>query len=166
MFDLIFFIVFLGGSYAIGTMIEKKHYHSLAQRDLKMILLPAVTAKDVIKEGVKIEKSELVYASAVISIDYFKRLSAALRNIFGGEIRAYESVLDRSRKEAILRMKEKVPTADIIINMRIETSTIGRSRKKNTACAEVLAYGTAITYQGSAEKRIKQELRLKRNLNQ
>ena len=87
--------------------------------------------------------------SAVISIDYFKRILAALRNIFGGEVAVYESLLDRARREALLRMKYQVPNAHAIVNVRIETSAIGNSanRKNGLGSVEALAYGTAIWFE-------------------
>ena len=90
--------------------------------------------------------AEMVYGSAVISVDYFKRILAALRNVFGGTIRSYETLLDRARREAILRMKEAAPAGTkIIINVRVETSTIGKNtQKKSVGCVEALAYGTAL----------------------
>ena len=87
----------------------------------------------------------MVYGSAVISIDYFKRILAALRNIFGGTITAYETLLDRARREAVLRMKEMAGDATMIVNVRIETATIGRkAHKRSVGCLEAIAYGTAI----------------------
>ena len=75
----------------------------------------------------------MVCGSAVISIDYFKRILAGLRNIFGGTVKSYETLIDRARREALLRMKEKADDATMIINVRIETSTIGKTkRNKNT----------------------------------
>jgi uncharacterized protein YbjQ (UPF0145 family) len=91
--------------------------------------------------------ARLVSASVVISADYFKRLLASLRNIVGGRLRSYESLLDRARREAILRLKEQCPDANIIVNLRMETSSIGStSRQNGISCVEVVAYGTAITY--------------------
>jgi uncharacterized protein YbjQ (UPF0145 family) len=89
-----------------------------------------------------------VQGSAVISIDYFKRMLAALRNIVGGEVKSYETLVDRARREATLRMKEMAWDADIILNLRIETSAIGNSanRRKAVGSIEAIAYGTAITY--------------------
>ncbi|MFT6733724.1 MAG: hypothetical protein ACJAS9_001914 [Polaribacter sp.] len=49
-------------------------------------------------------------------MDYFKRFLAGLRNIFGGRVVTYESLVDRARREAILRMKEKCPAAPSLIN--------------------------------------------------
>jgi len=65
----------------------------------------------------------------------------------GGNVRSYETLVDRGRREAILRMKEATPSPDIIINLRIETSTIGKSANRGSiGSIEVLAYGTAIRY--------------------
>lgn len=93
-----------------------------------------------------VEHFGLVSGSAVISIDYFKRLLASLRNIFGGTVKSYESLIDRARREALIRMKEMAGDATVIVNVRIETSTIGRNaNKKGVGCLEAMAYGTALT---------------------
>ncbi|NNK94067.1 MAG: heavy metal-binding domain-containing protein, partial [Desulfobacterales bacterium] len=77
-------------------------------------------------------------------IDYFKKIMATLSNIFGGQLTSYESLLDRARREAVLRLKESCPQADQIINLRIETSSITKGDNKQIGCVEVLAYGTAV----------------------
>ena len=41
----------------------------------------------------------------MVSVDYFKRFLAGLRMIFGGRVSSYESLLDRARREALLRMR-------------------------------------------------------------
>ncbi|MCI5168030.1 MAG: YbjQ family protein [Candidatus Electrothrix sp. GM3_4] len=51
-------------------------------------------------------------------------IMAGLRNIFGGNVRSYETLVDRARREAVLRMKESCPKADQIINLRLETSSV------------------------------------------
>lgn len=142
---IILFLIALG--YIAGTLIEKRHYRSIKERELKFLKLPAVTIKNALDKEAVISNANLVTGSAVISIDYFKRFLAGLYNIFGGEVKSYESLLDRARREAILRMKEKAVNADIILNVRIETSTIGKSanQRKTIGSVEAIAYGTAIT---------------------
>jgi uncharacterized protein YbjQ (UPF0145 family) len=68
--------------------------------------------------------------------------------IFGGEMRSYASLIDRGRREALLRMKEQFPSADIFVNCRMETSSISSGQGKAIGCVEVLAFATAIKYQG------------------
>ena len=90
----------------------------------------------------------LATGSVVISVDYYKRFLMVFRNIFGGEIRSYASLIDRGRREALLRMKESSPSADMFLNCRIETSTISNGNGKATGTVEILAYGTAVIFAG------------------
>lgn len=55
-------------------------------------------------------------------------------------------MVDRARREAILRMKDQAFGYDYVLNLRIETSTIGNAanQKGNVGSVEVLAYGTAV----------------------
>ena len=145
MTDLIIILTLTALGYFAGSWAEKRHYHSICEREKQLLHLPAITMKDVPYPDEAIRSIHLVEGSAVISIDYFKRLLARLRNIFGGTVVSYESLLDRARCEALLRMKEMAPEAAIIVNVRIETSAIGKySSKRNIGCIEALAYGTAI----------------------
>lgn len=145
--NIIVFLILLLLGYAAGTWAEKKHYRSIEKRERELLKMAVVTAEGSFPPG-KVRSSTLVSGNVVVSIDYFKRLLAILRNIFGGRVRSYESLVDRARREAILRMKEqaKKQGASMIINMRLETSTIGRSanQKKQIGSVEAIAYGTAI----------------------
>ena len=147
---LIIFIILLILGYVAGSISEKNHYKSIEEREKKTLQLPVVNMKkveDVLGPGKKIASAELVSGSVVVSIDYFKRVLASLRNLVGGNVRSYETLVDRGRREAILRMKEAASSPDIIMNLRIETSTVGRSANQGTiGSIEVLAYGTAVRY--------------------
>jgi len=145
--QLITFIALVALGYAAGTVAESRHYRSIEDRERNFLGLPAVTIRNVLDEDAEVGKAELVYGSVVISLDYFKRVLAALRNLFGGEIGAYETLIDRARREAILRMKEMARGADIILNVRIETASIGKSADERRAIGsvEALAYGTAVS---------------------
>ncbi len=132
--------------YFIGKHLEKKHYISIKEREKEYAHIPTIGLKHPLQPDL-VTESKLVSGSVVISIDHFKRLVAALRNIFGGNIAAYESLIDRARREAILRMKEQALDADEIINIRIETSSISKnSRKGSIGSVEAYAYGTALKY--------------------
>ena len=148
--NIIFFLVLLTGGYIIGSFVEKRHYKSIYQREKETLKMQVMTAEPKLPEE-RIKKVFLVSGNAVISIDYFKRLLAQLRNIFGGRVKSYESLVDRARREAILRMKEQARAqgARAVVNFRLETSTIGRSanNKKTVGSVEAIAYGTAIVLQ-------------------
>ncbi len=148
--ELTVFLVLLALGYGAGTLAERRHYHSINKREEELLHLPAITIKNLDLDEARIERAVMVVGSVVISVDYFKRILADLRNIFGGAVKSYESLLDRARREAILRMKEKAHGASMIVNVRIETSSIGkRAFKGKLGSVEVIAYGTAISMKPS-----------------
>lgn len=134
--------------YFIGNYIESRHYESIEKREQKTISLPIVSLKT-LDPGTRVKSSRLVMGSAVISIDYFKRFIAGIKNFIGGRLGSYETLLDRARREALLRMKKSAGSCDIIMNIKYETSAIGKTVNdgKKVGCVEVLAYGTAVTYE-------------------
>lgn len=146
-------IVFIIVGYIAGSIFERNHYKSIKEREKNSLSLPVVTLSK-IDENLhdNIEKAELVTGSVVISVDYFKRFVSYLRDIFGGRVGAYESLIDRARREAILRMKENAKGADIILNLRLEGAGMGRrpgAGRGAVHSVEVIAFGTAITYKKS-----------------
>jgi uncharacterized protein YbjQ (UPF0145 family) len=143
-------LIFLGLlilGYTAGSWAERRHYRSIKDRERETLGMQVMTAEPRFQDE-RVQRAFLVNGSAVISIDYFKRLLAQLRNIFGGRVKAYESLLDRARREAILRMKQQAREggAEIIVNLRLETSSIGQNanRKRSIGSIEAIAYGTAL----------------------
>jgi len=67
-------------------------------------------------------------------------LSALLRNIVGGEVSEYTSLLAYSREQALQRMKDvaEAQGANSLIGMRFMTSMVSQGSD------EILAYGTAV----------------------
>jgi uncharacterized protein YbjQ (UPF0145 family) len=129
-----------------GSLIERRHFRTIDEREKRLGHIALLNGKHY-PDDRPVNKSQFVEGSVVISYDYFKRFLAGLRQIFGGEVKAYVSLLDRGRREAMLRMKAKCPDADLIVNFRVETSSVSKGRKKRSiGSVEVLAYGTAIWY--------------------
>lgn len=145
MVDLIIFVSLLALGYGFGRYAEKRHYNSIIRREKELNRIPAVAQRFPPITAVP-RKTELVTGSVVISVDYFKRFLASLRNLIGGRVRSYESLLDRARREAVLRMKEQADQlgAEMIFNIKLETSSIYKGRKNHVGSVEVLAYGTAL----------------------
>lgn len=145
--NLIVFALLVLVGYISGSAVERRHYASIVRRERGSLKLPVVTAEGHFP-GDQIKNSFLVTGSVVISIDYFKRLLGNLRNIFGGRVKSHESLLDRARREAILRMKEQARArgAVMITNLRMETTSIGGAHGRGQiGSIEVIAYGTAVT---------------------
>lgn len=126
--------------------MEKKHFLDIKQRERKTLHIPVITygAKQKLPHA---NEAEIFLGSVVVSADYFKMFASSLRNLVGGRMVAYESLLDRGRREAILRMKEQAIAwgATKVINVRLETSSIGnQTGGKGLVSIEVIAYGTGI----------------------
>jgi len=133
-------------AYFTGAAVERRHYASIRSRELRWRGLPAVTFRSV-PSGWQVTECMLITGSVVISVDYFKRFLAGLRAIFGGRIKVYESLLDRARREALLRLKQKAVEAgcDAIVNVRLETCRMANSQNsEGIAGLEVLAFGTGV----------------------
>ena len=146
MYNLIYILITLGLGLVLGTIAERVHYNSIRLREKNHLKRPCLTTKKMSPEmKAKVVSATLATGSAVISIDYFKRLLSGLRALVGGEVKSYSSLIDRARRESLLRMKEAAPDADFFINVRIETTSINSNTKKGTVgSVEALAYGTAI----------------------
>lgn len=82
----------------------------------------------------------LVQGSTVRSKHAGRDLMAGLKNIFGGELRAYTELLTESREEATRRMVAQAEAigANAVLNIRFSTSSIAQG------AAEIFAYGTAV----------------------
>jgi uncharacterized protein YbjQ (UPF0145 family) len=82
----------------------------------------------------------LVQGSTVRAKHVGKDLFAGLKNIVGGELKAYTELLQESRDEALERMVKQAEAAgaNAVLNVRFVTSSI------TAGAAEILAYGTAV----------------------
>ncbi len=145
MYDLIIFLVLLALGYGFGRYAELKHYKSIIKREKQFNSLPAIAMKTppILNGG---SKCHLVTGNVVVSIDYFKRFISVLRNLVGGRITSYETLLDRARREAVLRMKSQAHDlgAKYVFNIKLETASIYKGQRQQIGSVEVLAYGTAI----------------------
>jgi len=144
MWDLYFLISLIITGYIFGQIHERRHYASLKRREEKTVAMVMTSSKRPLGELGPVTEVRLVQGGVVISVDYFKRIVTSLRNFFGGNIRGYETLVDRARREAILRLKESCPDATQIVNLRLETSSIYKGRVNQIGSVEVLAYATAI----------------------
>ncbi|MGB1311558.1 MAG: YbjQ family protein [Leucothrix sp.] len=143
--QIITFLVLLVLGYFIGSYLERKHYRSIKMREEKFNQLPAVASKVLPPNAAAFEQT-LVMGSVTISVDYFKRFLATLHNFFGGSVTSYETLLDRARREAIIRMKAEADrlNAELVLNVKYETASIYKGSGSGVGSVEVLAYGTAM----------------------
>ncbi|MEE9492896.1 MAG: YbjQ family protein [Gammaproteobacteria bacterium] len=142
--DLYIFLILLMLGYGFGQYAEKRHYRSIRDREDQYRNQLMLIQTRIPPRGKN--DSAIVMGSVVISIDYFKRFLAGLRAFFGGRVKSYENLIDRARREAILRMQEEAISlgADKVINIKLETASISKGRRQKIGSIEVLAYGTAL----------------------
>ena len=81
-----------------------------------------------------------VSASTVRTKNIGKDIGASFKTLVGGEIKAYQEMMEEARKIAIGRMVEKAEKmgANAIIGLRLTSSSI------MTSASEIVAYGTAV----------------------
>ena len=146
MTNLIILITMIVMGFYFGRIAERRHYSSLSSREKAFHQLQVFTIRR--PPCIHSEyQSNLVSGSTVVSVDFFKVFVAGFKNIIGGRLTAYESLLERARREAILRMQEHALNfgATIIVNARFETSRVSGNASQGIGSVEVLAYGTALS---------------------
>lgn len=145
MADIIVFLILMAFGYGFGQYFERRHYRSIRKREAEYNDLMLIQTKIIPPAYFTKHDTFLVNGNVVISVDYFKRFVAGLRNIVGGRVTPYETLIDRARREAILRMKEEARAvgADAILNVKYEMCSIYKGRRNQIGSVEALAYGTA-----------------------
>jgi len=130
--------------YFFGRIAERRHFESIRLREIQYRDILIFNERH-LPVG-QWQQGPLVGGNVVISVDYFKRVVAGLRALFGGRLGTYESLLERARREALLRMKADARRygADMVINVRLETASISKGKGDQIGSVEVYAYGTAL----------------------
>ena len=87
-----------------------------------------------------VEHLGLVQGSSVRAKHVGRDIMASLKNVFGGELKAYTELLQESREEAMQRLQQQAEAvgANAILNVRFSTSSVAQG------AAEIYLYGTAV----------------------
>ncbi|MCH8543375.1 MAG: YbjQ family protein [Alcanivorax sp.] len=153
-YELIILLTLLLLGYVFGRLAERRHYRSIQAREDQYRQLLVLAERHLPPEYVTGHESCLVMGNVVVSVDYFKMMIAALRNLVGGSIGAFESLLDRARREAILRMQEQASAlgAGVVFNVKLETCRVSGDASRGVGSVEVMAYGTALYPRANASR--------------
>ena len=124
--------------FAFGRYYERKHLRELEENEKRFEHIRLDTNKFQTSE----RTGQFVSSNVVISHDYFKYIIASIQNFFGGRLTTYESVVDRARREAVVRLKQEAEKmgSTHIMGLRLSTTEMGMEG----GMVEVFAYGTAI----------------------
>ncbi|MCB1646363.1 MAG: heavy metal-binding domain-containing protein [Pseudomonadales bacterium] len=143
--DLIIFLGLICIGYVAGSVIERRHFRSIEQREAELA--------DIYTYSARLPPTEMfghdaffVTGNVVVSVDYFKTIAASRRALIGGVVVVFESLLNRARREAVLRMKAEARKhgATTIFNIKMETSSIYKGGGNQIGSVEVYTYGTAL----------------------
>ncbi len=132
-----------------GRIQERRHFSRIEKREERFRGVTVTTLKTV-PHSEQVVKATMVIGGAVIATDYFKGFVAGFKNLIGGEVKSYMTLMERARREAILRMIQQAVEwgATEIHNVRLETSNIRSSstqrNQKYGVSVEVMAFGTAV----------------------
>ncbi len=142
MIELGIAVVLVVTGYIFGSTAERRHFRSILKRERELRELVAVATRFPPEQTAW--RQQLVTGNVVIASDYFKTFTAGLINIFGGKVTPFESLIDRARREALLRMKAQAKAlgAEYVFNVKYNTSRISQF---GAGAIEVMAYGTALT---------------------
>ena len=131
------FVILFSVGFGFGRYNERKHLQYLAEQEQRLAYI-AVNNSRFIPSNFS---GQMISSNVVISHDYFKYAIANIQNFLGGRLTSYESVVERARREAIVRLKleaEKMG-AQQIMGIRLSTTELGMQG----GMVEVFAYGTA-----------------------
>jgi len=127
-----------------GARAQKSHVADMERREAELADIILTNFKTLPASH---QPPVLVTGSVVIAFDYFRQFVAKIIMFFGGRITMYETMLDRARREATLRLLEQAKAAGAreVHNVRYEFSRVGSAAQHGPGGgAEMLAYGTAV----------------------
>ena len=140
------FVIFIALGFFVGGTTERRHFARLERREAATRGFLATQSKYYLGNPEPGHTPTLIVKEVIIASDYLKSFLAKLRNIFGGEVYSFESLLERARREALLRIIEEAQSNgyNAICNLRMDTAEIGGNLdKRGTAMASILASATA-----------------------
>jgi uncharacterized protein YbjQ (UPF0145 family) len=136
------FILLFAAGWFFGSRHERQHLAqlSIAEQELSHIMVSS--ERFYVPKLVANTEGELVLGSVVIAQDYFKMIIARVFSIFGKNLTTYETLLDRARREALVRMRTEAQAKGYkhIYGLRLEVSNINQLG----SMVEAIAYGTAV----------------------
>ena len=145
------FVFLLALGLFAGSRAERSHFRSLRLRQARNADMLVTQIKSYPAHLAGSSPPQLVVAEVVVATDYLKSFLARLRNVFGGEVKSFQSLLERARGEVTQRLLEEARRQgfNAICNLRLETADVGgNSTTRRVAMVAIL--GTATAYQ--AEK--------------
>lgn len=145
-------LILLFVAWLTGTAVERSHFSNLRRREQALAHVVVTNLKTFPGSADPGKSAALVVAETVISSDYLKSFLAGIRKILGGELRSFQSLMTRARREAMLRIMEQAHHQgyNAVCNLRMDTAAIGGMQAKGIVMVSVMASGTAYRMQAGS----------------
>ena len=128
-----------------GIISEFFHLASINRREHELAKIPVIsvgkTANVLWAKNSDLVAEQIVLRASIIQIIFYK-----IRKILAfGEVSVFTELLDRAKREVILRMKESAKNADFIANLRFTSCNLKRHQ------VEIIGYATAVYMEEGAD---------------
>ena len=138
-------LVFLLLGYTLGKRADRKHLRAIEQQSAEMEYM-LVTQLKTFPHATAGNPPQLVVAEVVIATDYFKSFLSSWRGVFGGEMKAYRSLLNRARQEVLIRLQTQAVELgfNALCNVRFDSADIaGATMRRRATAVALIASATA-----------------------
>ena len=141
MFEDVLLVGLVG--WFVAWWLERMNLRALAIREEELKHVDVEASHISVPIATKAVTANILTGSIVLSHDMFRSLTIFITRVFGGNIKHYERLLVRGRREAIVRLKEDAIGKGFkrVVNLKIVTT---RVKTKGPSTIEVLAYGTGV----------------------
>ena len=126
--------------WIVATLLERRHNAEMTEREKLLADVQVSTTK---QAGSQAQEGIMIIGSVVIAHDFFRTLIIQFRKLIGGNIKPYERLVNRGRREAFIRLREEAVLRgfDRVINVRFSSAQVAG---RFLSAVEMVVYGTGI----------------------
>ncbi len=130
----------IGLAFFSSRWIKHRHVQQLQNAEQRLARISLSSASINCQQTLGLVGTELV-----ISLDAFTAFSLWLRTLLGGNSAGANELLQRGRREAVIRLKREAVAlgAKGVMNLRFEQLTFSSGERRNQNRFSIQAYGTA-----------------------
>ncbi|HMO14133.1 MAG TPA: heavy metal-binding domain-containing protein [Pirellulaceae bacterium] len=146
-------LLLLVAAFALGGYVDRKHLANLAERERLCQSIQLSQSQHFFSPHFGGSPPQIVTAETVVANNHFKRFLASWRKFFGGEIKSFHVLVERARRETLMRLVENAQQQgfNALCNVRLDSVDIGgNTTAQGMSCICIL--GTATAYHSSTAK--------------
>jgi uncharacterized protein YbjQ (UPF0145 family) len=140
------FLLILG--FTVGTILEKRHFGRLDDREAVNRMTLQTQSKIFLSPTAGGKTPTMIHSETVVASDYFKNFLSGFRKFFGGEMKSYHSLMERARRETLAKLIEQAREMgyNAVCNVRLEPADVSgaiHNPKKKSVMVCIIATATA-----------------------